>query len=297
MKNLQNVHIFVIGDFMLDHWIYGNVTRISQEAPVQVVDVTHTESKLGGAGNVVKNISDLGVKVSCCALCGDDNNCTIMRKLLESICNELYVITDNSRKTTVKTRIVSDEHHTQLLRYDVETKNTVDLKYDINIPNDVDIIIVSDYAKGFISEKVMNRLRSENKTIIVDPKPQNINLYKDVDFITPNHHEWREIMNNPDVCDVITSIPNKIITLGKNGIFVDSKLEGEKTHKGKERKVFNVTGAGDTVIATFSVCLALGYNIVESAYYANECGGIVVEKPGTASVTKEEFISVLDNGK
>src|SRR6056297_1588809 len=283
------MNIFVIGDFMLDYYIEGTVERISPEAPVQVLDVKNNYYKLGGAGNVVLNLAALDVNVYCFGITGTGTYSDILENNLSKYTSKYY-LKRITNKTIVKTRVIADQG-TQLLRIDKEDKSyfnydictVIDLT-NINI-KESDLIIVSDYAKGTINQSVMNYLKSFDIPIIVDPKPKNINLYENVYAITPNKFELEKINKN---INVLNSIKYIVETRGDEGIIVHNDYNTEII-PGKKRQVYNVTGAGDTVVSILAICIVLGYDIITSAKIANEAGGLVVEKPGTSNITLDEF--------
>lgn len=290
LKAPEDTKIMVIGDIMLDHYIIGSVDRISPEAPVPVVDVTTESYTLGGAGNVIRNLATIGAKVHCVGVVGHDSYAENVNEILDKYTVSRQIFVDSSRRTTRKTRVVTEDG-TQLLRVDREDRHPFILNAEdsIEIPHDVDVIIVSDYDKGMISRDLIRHLKTAGKRIIVDPKPSHAKWYNGVFMMTPNRKEFDEMLHLPDVRYVLK-------TLGKDGMILIN-METKKDHiiEGKEVQVFNVSGAGDTVIATMAICIAMGINddYTKCAHIANEAAGLVVAKPGTATVTREEFNEIV----
>ena len=294
MKNLEDVNILVVGDIMLDKYILGTVERISPEAPVPIVNVTSTYEQLGGCGNVAKNISALGCKVSCLASVGDDvyGNMIIDRLKQNNI--ESF-ITKDSKLTTVKERIVAGERQTQMLRVDWEYISLINPKFLIdNIYNirerKFDYIVISDYAKGFITYQLVQTLKMLNIPIIADPKPRNISFYSDIFMITPNKNEFDDLHMSTEYARYT------LVTLGKNGmdLFEDGKQTADHIDS-VPVEVFNVSGAGDTVVAVVASSLAQGMSPLFSAKLANYCAGYVITKPGTSAITKNKYIEFYNH--
>lgn len=284
MKKIEDIHIFVVGDIMLDRYIIGTVDRISPEAPVPVVDIKKEEHTLGGSGNVVNNLVKLGCKVSCCGTIGNDVSGNLIKQLLaKNKVNDKLIITP--KPTTQKTRIIA-ENGNQLLRIDRENRDQYLWSNPSHffIPDDVDIVVISDYAKGMINPQMMDMIKEYKKRIIIDPKPCNKHLYNGAYLITPNKKEFIEM-------DALTCNCTYILkTLGKDGMDLYYSKSLSPIHiKGQEVPVFNVSGAGDTVVAVMALTLSMGYNIETCAQIANKCAHIVVTKPGTAPILREEF--------
>jgi len=288
MKKIEDINILVVGDIMLDHYILGDVERISPEAPVPVVNVYDDDFSLGGCGNVVRNLTELGVQASCITDFGhDEAGQFIADELVRLKCRYTNLL--SSKITTQKIRIIGGETQTQMIRIDRE--DTSPAEYKLDIENSYDIIIVADYGKGVVTRGLMDKLRAMNTPIIVDPKPENIEIYGDVFMITPNQKEW-DAMRWKDGLTYI--FEHALVTKGKDGM----RLLGV----GKEPiiiptipvKVFNVSGAGDTVTAIMAVCIALGFDPEKSAHIANECAGYVVTQPGTSVVPKGLFLEIMN---
>ncbi|WFS62575.1 D-glycero-beta-D-manno-heptose-7-phosphate kinase [Pseudodesulfovibrio thermohalotolerans] len=308
---LKGHKVMIIGDLMLDHYLMGGVERISPEAPVPVVRVEQESYLLGGAGNVARNIADLGGKPLLIGAVGTDGNGSV----LENLCNQAglstRLIQDGSRPTTVKTRIIA--HNQQVVRVDQERVgplspaelDTLFVILEENLP-DYPVVILSDYGKGFISREFMDRFmplvknRATPPMVLVDPKTVNYDLYQGVDLLTPNTKEASEGANLPvsdqeSVIDAGRAIfrrlgcRNLLITLGPDGMAL---FEGEGAVRHIPtfaRKVFDVTGAGDTVIATTGLALAAGMDLLTACTLANYAAGVVVAQVGAATATPEDL--------
>ncbi len=290
IKEFKERKILVIGDLMLDKITYGEVNRISPEAPVQVVKVEEEIYQLGGAANVASNIKTLGGNVSIFGFAGNDYCGKIMQKLFREK-NIEYCIED-SRQTTLKNRVISKIQHQQLLRVDYEdtskkmfSRKTKEIM-EIEI-NNSDLILISDYSKGAITKDLMNFLKNTGTKIIVDPKPENKTLYKDVFLITPNEKEALLMSSKKDVQSAGRYLRKKLsqnvlITLGEKGMMLFSDKELKIPTYAKD--IFDVVGAGDTVIATLSLSIASGFSLEEAAILANHAASITIEKLGAYSV-------------
>jgi D-beta-D-heptose 7-phosphate kinase/D-beta-D-heptose 1-phosphate adenosyltransferase len=305
IDNFGKSMILVIGDIMLDRFIWGNVSRISPEAPVPVVEVERETIMLGGAANVVNNLVSLGGNVMMCGIVGDDSTGKqIISKLKELEVDITGIAIEHDRPTSVKTRVIA--HAQQVVRYDREKKIPLKLKTTKGILNfihekkgDISALIVSDYGKGVISRQLMDGLRSAtsdcNFPVTVDPNVKNFPIYKDVTVITPNNNQageiaGLEIVNEEDLKKVGKKLLNNkkcealLITRGKDGMTLFEE-EGRVTHiKSIARKVYDVTGAGDTVIATLTLGIAGGLDMKSAAYLSNLAAGIVVGEIGTSTV-------------
>ena len=298
MKPIEQIKILVVGDIMLDKYVVGEVGRISPEAPVPIVNVTEEYHTLGGCGNVVRNIAELGANVHCLASIGIDTDGILIEEELKKIGAKSLLITA-SKTTTVKERIIADYRKIQMLRIDRERVKTI--RSDIVIEqfknkckNDYDMIVISDYAKGMISYELMQFLKQEQDAkIIVDPKPINSSMYNGVFMITPNDKEWTEMMfasayNLQDVKFILT-------TKGKEGmLLIDNIKEDSWKIDAEPVPVYNVSGAGDVVVAMMAICLSHGLNVLDSAYIANKCAGYTVTQPQTCVVPKDKFKKIYE---
>ncbi|MBN1645273.1 cupin domain-containing protein [Candidatus Woesearchaeota archaeon] len=308
---LQNKKILVLGDLMLDEYEYGEVSRISQEAPVQVVKFEYSKKVIGGAGNTANNLVSLGAEVFLAGIVGSDRkHKELLECLKQANINSEGVITDNTKPTIVKKRIVSGKN--QLIRIDYEDNKPIDheaqekIKQFIQKKIDlVDVIVISDYDKGLINVDLMKfliNLSNEKKIpTVLDGKSQNLECFKDVTLITPNIQEARQMSGIYDNVEEMGKVlvsrlnTNLFLTRGADGISVFEK-NGKITHvPTKKVPVYDVTGAGDTVVAISALGLASGMNFKEIAEIANIAGRIVVQKPGTATVTLEEIRKTMDS--
>lgn len=303
--------ILVLGDMILDRYLWGDVERICPEAPVPVVDVKRTSLMLGGAGNVVANLRTFGARVSVLTCIGKDAGGGEVKRLLGDLGVEgdKGLIEDSDRQTTEKTRVVA--RHQQMVRFDRETRNIISdmtagkiFQYLEEQWADFDAILISDYGKGMISPALFKRIKRLNerqpKLVTVDPKERNIGLYKKVSLITPNKKEaayaaGKEIETEEDLKEVGKKIihelqcENLVITLGGDGMAF-FRRDGEFLKIPTfAREVFDVSGAGDTVISTITLALCCGATLPQAIILANYAAGVVVGKVGTASVTSDEL--------
>ena len=299
MKLLENINILVVGDIMLDKYVLGEVERISPEAPVPIVHVYDEYCTLGGCGNVVRNIRELGAKVACLtSISNDYNGQKILEKLLKLNVSPLLI--GNCETTTTKERIIASDRKIQMIRVDREVVNDIDhnelinaLEADYSL-NDFDIIVISDYAKGVITDKLMEYFDSRSTRYIVDPKPKNSHFYKNPYVITPNEKECFEMGSHIDLLS--NGAKYVLETKGKRGMTLYDDTEHWDI-AADEVEVYNVSGAGDTVIAVMATCLSMGWNPLDSAYIANCCASYVVTKSDTSVIPKDKFMRILKNYK
>ncbi len=289
MKNIEDINILVVGDIMLDRYIYGDVHRISPEAPVPVVKVTKEYYTLGGCGNVVRNIKELGANVICIASVAKDEAGALVSDELYRLGVESKLIT-KSKTTTQKTRIVANMGDTQLVRIDIEETDYINSE-NVKIDGIYDVIVVSDYVKGMITADLMVRLKRTDIPIIVDPKPRNMHLYNDVFMITPNKKEYNEICTSSQH-PFSKNIRYVLRTLGKDGMEL-MDIEQTISIPSIPVTVFNVIGAGDTVVSIMATCVAIGIDVERAANIANECARYVVTQPGTSVVPRELFYKIV----
>jgi rfaE bifunctional protein kinase chain/domain len=310
ISNFPNLKIAVIGDIILDKYLWGEVERISPEAPVPIVDVKKETVSLGGAANVANNIVSLGATAYMVGVIGDDENGRIIEKLLKDRGINPVLLKDLSRPTVEKTRVIAVSQ--QLIRIDREDRKP--LNYEIEesliksiekIKENIDGFIVSDYGKGVITNKVIGYIKSLKKSIFVDPKPSNFDLYKDITIMTPNKkeaYEGSKLDKSLPVEEVGKKIMKQLnlnqllITLGSEGMAL---FEGEGIIKipAKARKVFDVTGAGDTVISVLALSKLSGGSWEESATISNYAAGYVVGEIGTATIDKETLLKTIEYQK
>ncbi len=318
VDRFSSSRIMVIGDMILDEYIWGDVSRISPEAPIPVVNVTSETKRLGGATNVLNNINSLGGKCIICGVVGNDEyGSYLINRISELGISTEDIIVDNTRHTSIKTRIVA--RNQQVVRYDRETKMPVDhaimrrlLKTLEMHLNDIDAIIISDYGKGVVSShmiKAVEEIISGSDIIVaVDPKPENFKYYREVDILTPNHHEAGTfcgftIKDDESLVRAGEYILDKLkcrsvlITQGKDGMTL-FEAGAEPCHiPTVAQKVFDVSGAGDTVISTLSLGIASGMNRESAALVSNFASGIVVGEVGTSTVTATQLKEAIKNRK
>ena len=317
LQRFPQASLLVIGDLILDHYVMGRVSRISPEAPVPVVHVESETLRLGGAANVFNNILALGGKADLCGVIGaDESGRLLLKELGKSRSGRGGVIIDHDRPTTRKSRVIA--HNQQIVRYDMEgrqeLKGTLQkrlLRYVESRIRELSCIVVSDYAKGVVSSALMaelTRMAALRKIpVIVDPKVEHFGYYKGVTVITPNHLEATQAagLHGDDdqtinqagaVIRQRLGCQSVLITRGEKGM---SLYEGEGTSwhlPTQARQVYDVTGAGDTVIGTLALALATGASMREAATLANHAAGIVVGMVGTATVSPKQLLEAVGNG-
>jgi len=305
----NNPKILVIGDLMIDHYLWGSTNRISPEAPIQIVDIEKETSVLGGAGNVVNNLVSLGADVMVISVIGEDSIAEELTKMLEDIEVKHYLICDESRKTTKKSRIIASAQ--QIVRYDNEVKQDISMESEalisvslLNIIDQFDVILVSDYGKGVITDSLMAKINfcasGTDTKVLVDPKGDDYSKYIGSYLLTPNKKE-AEHATNIDINDDaslkialkklhnIASLQVPMITLSEDGIAILDENDEVVRKPTVAREVFDVTGAGDTVLASLGYCIAKGDDIVTAMEFANLAAGVVVGKIGSATATIEEI--------
>jgi rfaE bifunctional protein kinase chain/domain len=301
--------VTVIGDIMLDHYTFGDVERVSPEAPIAVLNKTSERSALGGAANVAANVAALGANVVLCGVIGTDYHGTILVDLLrkQGIDYEGIVAADG-RPTTFKHRFVYGTHH-QLLRVDEEEAGPVHplvekvlLEKIVNAIERSEIVILSDYAKGLftksLTEKIITSAKASGKKVLADIKPKHKELFIGVDLVSPNLKEGREMSGAEDVEAVGAALvgyfkSDVMLTRSENGISVFTRGGAHHHVPGRKIKVADVSGAGDTSIAVTALGIAAGLGIADAAELANAAGAVVVQKPGTALLSIEELSSAI----
>ncbi len=316
ISGFGDARVLILGDIMLDEYMYGSVDRISPEAPVPVVNISSSKILLGGAANVAANICSLGGEALLLGTVGDDEAASKISQLLktEKISDDLLV-TDLTRRTTIKTRIIA--HGQQIVRADREDRHEVnpDIEKEIisrflSVADDIQAVIISDYGKGVINQSLLEKLMSvcleKNIFVAVDPKETHFNNYQRVSLITPNHHEagfayGRRIHSEKDLIEVGNGLLKRLkaksilITRGPDGMSLFTE-DSEPTHIPTfAKKVYDVTGAGDTVIAVFVAATCAGADLVESAIVANAGAGLTVGEIGTATVTTDDLRQELEH--
>jgi len=309
LDTIRERRIVVLGDVMLDEFVWGDVTRISPEAPVPVVDVRRESTHLGGAANVLANLVALGTRGTVVGVIGNDAAGERLRTGLYAMGepgNRLIV--DHSRPSTTKTRIVA--HNQLVVRADRESRLPVNSKLEDQIISelkealtDASAFVVSDYDKGVVTPRILSEVLPfayERLPVLIDPKMRNLDSYRPATLVTPNHHEALRMSNTEDdsdeglqnaarliqqqlTCDAI------LITRGDKGMMLLDQDNQATYVKTAAREVYDVTGAGDTVIAALAAGLAAGATLIESAALANQAAGIVVGKVGTATASVDEL--------
>ncbi|HMK65029.1 MAG TPA: D-glycero-beta-D-manno-heptose-7-phosphate kinase [Thermodesulfobacteriota bacterium] len=313
IRSFSNFKVLVVGDIMMDEFLWGDVTRISPEAPVPIVKVEKETFLLGGAANVVNNLLGLKGQVLLSGVIGADGMGRRFLKRLQGLGTATEgIVVEEGRPTAIKTRVIA--HHQQVVRVDREKVSPVSAESTQKILQVVEKniahikgIIVSDYGKGVVSQELMVRLKKiasgKSIPILVDPKPYNIKWYDRVTLITPNHLEaglaaGKKIESQEDLLWVGTQLLKKtkcesvLITRGKEGMTLFSKNKVEHIPT-VAQKVFDVTGAGDTVIATLILSLVSGLTLSQACLASNYAAGIVVGEVGTAAVQAGDLIRVL----
>lgn len=314
LEDFTKTRVLVIGDVMLDRYWWGTVSRISPEAPVPVVALNKTSLVAGGAANVAANVAGLGAKPYLVGVVGDDDEASLFSDVLAGAGVSgfrLFPIKD--RKTTVKTRIVA--HNQQIVRLDQETTDEISAVDAETILTEIrplfaeiDIVVISDYAKGFLNPKFVQDViafaKDHNKPILVDPKGRDYTKYRGATILTPNRREAADACSleydSPNLVEVSgklllrdLSLDALLITLGEEGMtLLESNRESEYL-QATARNVYDVTGAGDTVIATMAVALGSGMDFLQAARIANTAAGVVVEKVGTTSISRTELERAL----
>ena len=316
VDGLSDTKVVVVGDILMDEYVWGDVSRISPEAPVPVVEVKQETKMLGGAANVVNNIASLGGTPILCGVIGDDQTGReIVDTMMQQGLRTDGIIREPGRPTSIKTRVVA--HNQQVVRFDREERKRLEdesikriLDFVRQMKGGYEAIIVTDYGKGVISAELMEGLRkllSDSKTLIaVDPKTGNFEFYQGVDVITPNHHEAAafcrmEIVDEESLVQAGRHMLNELncrsvlITQGKEGMTLFER-NGEISHiPTVARKVFDVTGAGDTVISALCLGLASGMDLKSAAIIANFAAGIVVGEVGTSTVGAEDLKKAINS--
>jgi D-glycero-beta-D-manno-heptose-7-phosphate kinase len=309
IQKFKGKKILVLGDLMLDRYVWGKVKRISPEAPVPVVAVNKDTSCLGGAGNVSHNLKSLGAEPVLVGVVGDDFSGEWIK---QNVSDARGVFTLPQRSTTVKTRIIA--HHQQVVRVDYENRDAVPSSFRQKIfafiqKEPCDGIVVSDYNKGMISQPLMKSLlayTSDNDIpVYIDPKVENFSIFSPVTLITPNHLEASKIVHRACESDAAVAAAGKkifsristrylIIKRGEQGMTVFENNQDYFHIPTIAKEVFDVTGAGDTVISAAALALLSGASIQEAAILANIAAGLVVAKIGTATVTVSELLKALE---
>ena len=301
--NLASARVLVVGDVMLDRYWFGSADRISPEAPVPVVRVGRTESRLGGAANVALNALKQGVNVDLLSIRGDDAEGGELEQLITASGIEAYLNIDTNLSTTIKTRVVAQQQ--QLIRIDFESVpsehslSESSKQYD-KLLKGADVVVFSDYGKGVLKHisDMIFQAKKFGKLVLIDPKGNDFEKYRGASYITPNKNELRAIVGNWNTEDDLTSKVQALREhVGLSGVLVTRSEEGMTLFEKHQvehfqtvaREIFDVSGAGDTVIGVLAAYLASGMNISESVRLANKAAGIVVGKLGTATTSFDEL--------
>ena len=309
-QGFNDKKVLIVGDAMIDTYMWGEVSRMSPEAPVPVVEIKKHENRLGGAANVALNLKALGADPILCSVVGTGNRGVLFEKLMEeSNLSTKGILSTNKRKTTIKTRIIAENKH-QLRIDEEETTPIIQveefLNLTISLMDNIDVIILQDYNKGVLTPKIIEGVianaNERGIPTIVDPKKLNFKSYKNCTIFKPNFAEIKEGMkidfdsNNIAEIEKATEKLRKqlsskgvLLTLSERGIFINSENESKHTPAFK-RNITDVSGAGDTVISVASLCLASNINYTDLSVLSNLAGGIVCEEVGVVPVNKEKLL-------
>lgn len=307
LPDLSSVRLLIVGDVMLDRYWFGDVSRISPEAPVPVVKVEKSEERPGGAANVARNAAALGAQIGLLSVVGDDEAGVSLKRLMTDGGIDAGLHIDTAISTTVKLRVIARQQ--QLLRIDFETPPSPDVlqaklaDFEARLPH-CDVVVLSDYGKGGLTHigEMIRLARVAGKKILVDPKGDDFTKYAGATVITPNRSELREVVGRWKDEDELTRKADALrADLGLEALLVTRSEEGMTLfHAGGAqheaavaREVYDVSGAGDTVIATLAVMLAQGAGWADAIHVANIAAGVVVGKLGTAVVTRNELETAL----
>jgi rfaE bifunctional protein kinase chain/domain len=310
-EGFDQKNVLIVGDAMIDAYMWGEVNRMSPEAPVPVVEVKKHENRLGGAANVALNLKSLGANPILCSVVGAGNRGALFLKLMqEAKLSTAGILSKKERKTTVKTRVIANNKH-QLRIDEEETSPIIDssdfLQLTESLMESIDVIILQDYNKGVLTSEVIEKvIKSANKkriSTIVDPKKQNFNSYKNCTIFKPNLAEIKAGMNIDFNAENVSEIENAstelrtslnakgvLLTLSERGICINS-ADGFKHTPAFKRDIIDVSGAGDTVIAVASLCLSSGIKYTDLSVLSALAGGIVCEEVGVMPINKEKLLS------
>lgn len=314
IENFSDIKVLVVGDIMLDRYWWGSVTRISPEAPVPVVNLEKTSLVAGGAANVAANIAGLGAKPYLIGVTGTDEEAGLVLKILESInVSHDYLLAAENRPTTIKTRIVAHNQH--VVRIDQENSKPLDISSETilisafeKLISEVSVIVVSDYAKGVVTENLVSRLISKavelNKPVLIDPKGREYKKYRGATLLTPNRQEAATACNlDFNGQKLVEEAGNSLlenleieavlITQGENGMTLFQRDRTSRHFDALARKVYDVTGAGDTVIASLGAAVGAGADLAEAAEIANIAAGLVVEEIGTTAINLKKLTEAV----
>ena len=309
VQQIQQARVLVIGDIMLDRYWFGDVERISPEAPVPVVLVGDVQSRLGGAGNVAVNVTSLGAQCSLIGVVGDDEAGRSVSELAIEFGAEPHIVTDRSMPTCIKQRIIS--RNQQLLRADFENRPNEGVHAEIlkvaeRLIHSHDVVVLSDYGKGTLENiQLLIALALERgKPVLVDPKGADFSRYRGASMITPNLKEFEQVagaVNDDKDLEVkakqviaLHDLGALLVTLSERGMKLFEAHSAPIHRKARSQEVFDVSGAGDTVIGTMAMCMATKLNMSQSLKVANNAAGVVVSKIGTATVNPAELRAAIE---
>jgi D-glycero-beta-D-manno-heptose-7-phosphate kinase len=302
--------VLVVGDAMIDAYMWGEINRMSPEAPVPVVEVKKHENRLGGAANVALNLQSMGATPILCSVIGNDSQSILFKELIQNAnLSNKGLLTSKERRTTLKTRVIAENKHQ--LRIDEEDTHPITCETEFlnliqELIADVDVVILQDYNKGVLTAKVITKVieiaNTKNIPTIVDPKKQNFLAYKNCTIFKPNLAEIKAGMNidfNPDITQEIEkaaadlrellNAKGVLLTLSGRGICINTKENFTHTPAFK-RNIIDVSGAGDTVIAVAALCLASNMNLNDLSVLSSLAGGLVCEEVGVVPIQKEELL-------
>ena len=302
--------VLVVGDAMIDAYMWGEINRMSPEAPVPVVEVKKHENRLGGAANVALNLQSMGATPILCSVIGNDSQSILFKELIQNAnLSNKGLLTSKERRTTLKTRVIAENKHQ--LRIDEEDTHPITCETEFlnliqELIADVDVVILQDYNKGVLTAKVIAKVieiaNTKNIPTIVDPKKQNFLAYKNCTIFKPNLAEIKAGMNidfNPDITQEIEkaaadlrellNAKGVLLTLSGRGICINTKENFTHTPAFK-RNIIDVSGAGDTVIAVAALCLASNMNLNDLSVLSNLAGGLVCEEVGVVPIQKEKLL-------
>ena len=318
VQSIVQPRIMVVGDLILDKYIWGKVGRISPEAPIQILEAQKEEIRLGGAGNVMHNLKTLGANVSCVGVVGEDESGEELRHQLTQLGLDAQgIFSSSDRPTTLKTRFIAQ--NPQVLRVDNESKQGIPAEIQKSIADYIDqnlskfdLVVISDYAKGVLTNEVLahliERARELKIPTVVDPKGKEYKRYRGATVITPNKKEIElasgmtidsedSLIKAAQWMLAELELEAAIITLGKDGIYLQHSQGGQHYYPARARSVYDVTGAGDTVIAALAICLGSKLDFDISVKFANCAAALVVERLGTVAVTLEEILDRAPGSK
>lgn len=308
-QRFSTAKVLVVGDVMLDRYWFGDVSRISPEAPVPIAKINHIDQRAGGAANVARNIAALGGQTALLSVTGDDEAADTLENLMQENGIATHLFRDHTIATTVKLRVMA--RNQQLIRLDFEESpkyeilKSISSKYN-ELIQQYDVVILSDYGKGGLTHvsTLIEAARQANKPILIDPKGDNYTKYAHATLLTPNRAELKEVVGSWTTDDTLNQkaealrsrlkLDALLLTRSEEGMTLYQ--DGQITHQPTQaREVYDVSGAGDTVIATTGLALAAGFSLPEAMQLANTAAGVVVAKLGTAVCSAAELEAALSN--